>query len=404
MFKSIYVKNFKPFRTVTLPLSRINLLIGPNNAGKTSILEAIMTMKYIFSNEYGWRMEKVYSFFEDKKIPKFTPRIDFKRLVYAQDEKKEIKLGCAITKEEKEVSKIFGFSPSRGSYEIESQGKTFLVEGKMERSEKYEIKENSFGEVKAGAGSFNSLFIINTGLSEIEEIGLNFRDAVGKIFFIHSYRGTHESLREIPSNLYKPEEATLKNAFDILYFIRERAGYEYIVKTINDFLKKYGLDNIRALPAPQNHYEVVVKDAELNIDINISQIGFGINQLLPMIILLSYYPDESLILIEQPELHMHPRMQAEFASLLPELIEKKKHQILIETHSEHIIFSLLNLIAKKTLNISDLNIFYVKKEGKEAKCEKLKITDIGTIEGGLPEFFEGDIDILVEWMKAISKE
>lgn len=402
MFDQIYIENFKPFQELKLPLSRINLLIGANNAGKTSILEAILTMKELFGHtSYGWHQyrDQIYHPFEDNKV------IDFKRVVYAQDEDREIKLGSEVTVDGKRMTKIFSFSPEKGSYEVNFQSKAFCVNVKREKEGiKYTIEKNDFINVGRDKGiAFDSFSIYNSGVPEIEEFGKKFRRIVEKIFFIPSYRGTHKSFREVPSKLYEPEEADLQNVLDVLYFIRERAGYEHVIKMINDFLNRYGLDDIRTLPAPEKRYEVVVRDTKLNIDENISQVGFGINQLLTMMILLSYYPEESLVLIEQPELHMHPRMQVEFAELLPEILKRKRHQILIETHSEHIIFGLLNLIAKKELDVSDINVFYVRKEEKAAKCEKLEVTEEGTVKEGLPEFFEADIDILVEWMRAVSE-
>ncbi|MBC8520684.1 MAG: AAA family ATPase, partial [Methanomicrobia archaeon] len=94
MFDQIYIENFKPFQELKLPLSKINLLMGANNAGKTSILEAILTMKEFFGHtSYGWHQysDQIYHPFEDDN------RIDFKRVVYAQDKDREIKLGSEVT-------------------------------------------------------------------------------------------------------------------------------------------------------------------------------------------------------------------------------------------------------------------------------------------------------------------
>ena len=51
MFKEIYIKNYKSIKSLNIPLTKINVFIGPNNSGKTSILEAIMLMKWAIKTE-----------------------------------------------------------------------------------------------------------------------------------------------------------------------------------------------------------------------------------------------------------------------------------------------------------------------------------------------------------------
>ena len=92
-----------------------------------------------------------------------------------------------------------------------------------------------------------------------------------------------------------------------------------------DFDEKYNLVGISLVDA--NGLEVSVQD-----------VGFGISQILPIVVVaLSRH---RLITIEQPELHVHPRLQSNLADLFIWSSTKNRNQFIIETHSEHIILRL----------------------------------------------------------------
>ncbi|MGQ4915860.1 MAG: AAA family ATPase [Candidatus Asgardarchaeia archaeon] len=375
MFKEIYIKNYKSIKSLNIPLTKINVFIGPNNSGKTSILEAIMLMKWAI------KTEKYLTRILDTP---FENNIEFEKLVFGQKEDK-IELGYTVVINNHDVKRQLSISYRYGN-----------AYSKI-------IFNNKVLEVFPGVMDHRLEKVLeeNTELGKLKKEVLRFDK---NIFFIPSMRGLHRMYIAIPEDLVAPSDAKVSDAFDILYFVRDRTKYRKMIENINSFLKKYNLDDIRTIPAPKRRYEVVVRDIVLDIDINISQIGFGINQLIQMLILLNYYPDQSLVLIEQPEIHMHPRLQTNFVDLLLHILNVKKHQLLVETHSEHIIYSILNLIAKKEIKKSDVNIFYVTKEKSETKCKLLEITERGTIIGGLPGFFEVDIENLIDWLSEISKE
>ena len=394
MFKEIYVANYKPFKELRLPLSRVNLLIGPNNSGKTSVLEAIMLMKrlFVFGESPSVKVLKNVApaeFFGDDKI-------ELDKVVHKKDFSKELRFGCTVELGDKEVTKILGFSSERGTCEAKIGRKTLRVEHLHDKGE-WVVKKDDFNlrDVTYNTDKVHS----KPDLEEVNRI----KDELRKVFLIHSGRGVIKSYYRVPPKWPEPEEAGVSNAFDVLYYIRYRTGYEHVIELINDFIKKYGLEDIRSVPAEEQQYEVIVRDSKLNIDINISQIGSGIDQLLLMLILLNYYPDESLVLMELPEIHMHPRMQSEFANLLNHVLKGKNHKLIIETHSEHLIYGLLNLVAKKKLSPSDVNLLYFRRDDGVAECGSLEVTEMGTIRGGLPDFFEADLENLLEWISTVSE-
>src|SRR5262249_53682217 len=84
---------------------------------------------------------------------------------------------------------------------------------------------------------------------------------------------------------------------------------------------------------------LVLTDVRSGIRVAPTDVGFGVSQLLPIVVqcLLS---SNSIIVIEQPEIHVHPRLQAELADLLVASVVDRGNQLLVETHSEHILLRL----------------------------------------------------------------
>ena len=65
--------------------------------------------------------------------------------------------------------------------------------------------------------------------------------------------------------------------------------------------------------------------------------GIGVSQVLPVLVLCYYVPEGSTIILEQPELHLHPSVQAGLADVFIDVIKHRNVQILLESHSEHLL-------------------------------------------------------------------
>lgn len=135
--------------------------------------------------------------------------------------------------------------------------------------------------------------------------------------------------------------------------------------------------------------------------INLLDVGYGASQVLPIIATCVNADPGKLILIEQPELHLHPRAQARLGNLFAATARQSK-RIFIETHSEHLLLRAQRLVGETTVYISseqlnkvnldqievnpqdlylkqmELGIYFVSREGR-TKVIMLEINDIGEI-------------------------
>ena len=113
------------------------------------------------------------------------------------------------------------------------------------------------------------------------------------------------------------------------------------------------------------------------VNIALSDVGFGISQLLPFIV-QSLVSEKQIISIEQPEVHVHPKLQADLGDLLAEAIkEPRQNRFIIETHSEHLILRLQRLVYKGEIKPEDVSIIYVSRGFEGAKAERLHLDEEG---------------------------
>ncbi len=116
-------------------------------------------------------------------------------------------------------------------------------------------------------------------------------------------------------------------------------------------------------------------------------VGYGIGQLLP-IITQCLLTDEDLILVEQPEVHLHPRLQAAVGDLFVDTVRQGRAQLLVETHSEHLVLRLLRRVREGTLAPDELAILYVDLDDQGgAFVRRLDVDDEGDLVDGWPGGF-----------------
>jgi predicted ATPase len=108
----------------------------------------------------------------------------------------------------------------------------------------------------------------------------------------------------------------------------------------------------------QRNFEFKLKSHFAERGINFKDMGCGTSQLLPIIVQSLMNKDESLVILEQPEVHLHPKTQAELADFFTD-IASNDHRFLIETHSDYFIERLRYHIATGKFRSKDVILYYV---------------------------------------------
>lgn len=144
---------------------------------------------------------------------------------------------------------------------------------------------------------------------------------------------------------------------------------------------------------------LALTDRRSGVNVTPADVGFGISQVLPIVVELLARRD-SIICIEQPETHLHPRLQARLADLLIEatLEEGRGNQLLVETHSEHLMLRIQRRIREGTLSPENVAVLYVdQSESGTAAVTPLRLDAQGDFIDDWPHgFFDDRLDELFQ--------
>ena len=202
-------------------------------------------------------------------------------------------------------------------------------------------------------------------------------------------------LRAYPKRYYFLDKANITTTLDTLdgdtitEVLREN---EIVKRKVNKWFKNFSLEiNVQALQ--DIIHKLTVKQHGIYLDI--TDVGFGISQILPIVVQGFFASNNTLTMIEQPEVHLHPKMQADLADLFIDMIKtkgKKQKVFFIETHSEYLLKRLRRRISegkKQNIQNEDVSIYLIYSE-KEDNCntiKKLEVENKGNFEW--PEDFYG---------------
>jgi predicted ATPase len=143
----------------------------------------------------------------------------------------------------------------------------------------------------------------------------------------------------------------------------------------------------------RDEYEVRVRAAGGGEDVLLTDVGFGVSQVLPVVAQCFYAPPGSTILLEQPEMHLHPGVQAGLADLFLRALTMREGndprdiQLIIESHSEHFLRRLLLRIAEGEIDRDEVRLYFVSSRRGSSRLEQLDIDESGNVLNWPSDFF-----------------
>jgi AAA domain, putative AbiEii toxin, Type IV TA system len=125
-------------------------------------------------------------------------------------------------------------------------------------------------------------------------------------------------------------------------------------------------------------FQVQVKIAGSGI--NLVDVGYGVSQVLPIIVDAIREPPGSTFLLQQPEVHLHPRAQAELGSFLAALAKQQQKRFVVETHSDYLVDRIrMDIRDGKHLKPDDVAVLYFERLGGAAQVRLMEIDDFGNL-------------------------
>ena len=133
---------------------------------------------------------------------------------------------------------------------------------------------------------------------------------------------------------------------------------------------------------------------------NLIDVGYGVSQILPLLVRI-LMQERHVFLMQQPEVHLHPKAQAAFASLLATLAKKKNNPFIIETHSDYMVNRARIDIMKGNIKPGDVSLIYLEAQGKDVEVHNLCFDKQGNFEKDPPDgyrsFFLTETHRLLGW-------
>lgn len=166
---------------------------------------------------------------------------------------------------------------------------------------------------------------------------------------------------------------------------------------------------VHSLGQHRKEYEVLVKTRPKLPEVKLTDVGFGVGQVLPVIVECFYVPPRSVVIFEQPEIHLHPKVQADLADLFIDAIQAREEgelrqcQFIIESHSEHFLRRLQLRIAEEKLSKQDAALYFIDATEDAARIKELDVDDFGNIRNWPDGFFGDEMGDLVARTEAQAK-
>ena len=432
MLNRLKLENFKAWQEVDLRLGKVTGLFGTNSSGKSSLLQLLLLLKQTSNaTDRGLVL--------DLGGPADTVNLGtFKDAVHLHDESKRIRWLLEWTLPDTlEISDPTGH-PADMLFEgdcLQARCEVGLRQAQVWPYElAYRFDETDFMlQPKSGSGTKFDLVTDSEDFSFKRNVGRPwplsrpvkthlFPVATRNLFqnseFLGDFELAYENmmdsiyylgpLRQHPQREYHWSGSTAEGVGEsgewtvdaILAATRDREtrslGYRRRKKSFQEmisyWLNELGLIHefrLEEIAEGTNLYRAMVKTTPSSVPAVLTDVGFGVSQVLPALVLLYYVPEGSTVLMEQPEIHLHPAVQSGLADVMLNVAEARNVQILVESHSEHLMRRLQRRVAESVVSSEDVKLYFVSTHRGVAQVFDLVLNEWGEIENW-PEKFFGD--------------
>ena len=395
MIKKICVKNFRAFESLDIPLSKINVFFGPNNSGKSSILSTLSILSQTCdSPDHG------ISLLYDGKFGDYGT---YSELVYKNEVKRDIEFYLEFPVKSA-AGDIIGDGAVNVKYHYRSRrretvvgsteiywplNKLLISTAIAERGRNQLINEVSSehkgiitGTKSSGEINLDHFlpFVAYSGAAKIPKslslsisrISRSLKRNLAQVTYICPFRAPPERSYnfsgENPSHIGNQGE----KAFQILAAdeLKTKDKRSNVKDKVTKWLKSAHIaKEIYVNQYSERDFQIGMRNYFTDEMENIADVGYGCSQVVPILVAGYALPEDSILLIEQPELHLHPNAEAELGTFFKDIVKEKHIQLLIESHSVHLMLRLQRHVASGKLKVDDINVFFVYPEriGKKRK-------------------------------------
>lgn len=150
---------------------------------------------------------------------------------------------------------------------------------------------------------------------------------------------------------------------------------------------------VRQLGRGRKEYEVLVRTGKGAPKVKLTDVGFGVSQVLPALVQAFYARPDSTVWMEQPEIHLHPRVQGNLADAFISAVQSgqdgrsRNVQLIVESHSEAFLLRLQRRVAEGSIEPEDVAVYFVRQSNQGVSLDALRLDMFGEIENWPDDFF-----------------
>ena len=442
MIEKLTIRNFKSWEICDLEFGKVTALFGANSSGKTSILQFLLMLKQTASS----RDRRIFNFGGDERD--FVDLGSYESAVHGHDVSKGIGFDLAWRPHQSVISEQYPFLFCKAgklsvtyiytnseikllsralqaqldeiyneAIESDDQSQAFLElveltgDKYISRVNPTDNKTTNLSEAHIDSFYNTSMRTNGTGINiavENTAVSVSLETLFESIYYLGPLRAYPQ--REYRWTGERPSTVGVRGEFAVQTMLADLVAgttngnqtQGKLLASANVWLKRLGVvEEIELRPVGEKSrlYEVIVKSPNFKHEANLADVGFGVSQVLPIVVMAHLVPEGSLIILEQPELHLHPNVQTQLADFFLELSVERNIQFLIESHSERLMQRLQQLLVEKPgklapLKDNDLRFYFCRRDPDGSVLEPVHSDLDGSITNIPGDFYDSVLPFL----------
>lgn len=343
MLNCVRIQGFKCFQEAEIRFSNFTLLAGKNSTGKSTVIQSVLALYQNSASSLAGKYMNIGTVNEVKNWVSGSKKISLEAVYECRGEK--------------------------GAY-----NKVFEDE-----------EEKRYGSEFPRELNVRYLTADRIGVEDTYQKSLEGKDEIGvRCEYAFFYLAGHkdEEMREKGFIYDSATKTTLGGQVD--YWLERIIGYRVIAEEIP------GTELIR----------VSYRNRELGRDIRPKNVGTGVSYIAEIIIAAFSCEKDDILIIENPEIHLHPSGQCELMEFLV-FLARKGLQVVMETHSDHIFNGLRRCVSSDRISKDKVRIYFFRQnEDKISVPVEISLDEDGRVENqqdGLFDQIEKDLDVILGW-------
>ena len=388
---TLSLKNFRSIHDASIDIAPLTVLYGPNGVGKSSLLYGLLTLRNFLTNP-NQNVPSLFSY----------PTMSlggFNDVVTDHEVERIVSLSLEASVPPGTAHHVLEIGQSGGTSRVglSSRNGQHYFDSSLEISFPYPVNQSDVRSVDQILTdkhmvvneinlSWNGLALSDGGSDPGDQLSVTGLLATGN-FPMELARATGfvPLRRGFATPTYSVSNVTpdLATDMEVASLLATEQYLEYEVSRYVEAVAKRRVASKTQVGT--STFTIVSVPLGAGPPVSMVNEGFGVNQLAYMLT-VCLYSKYKIVLIEEPEIHLHPSMVRNLAHTLADIASDRDKRLVVSTHSEAFVVALLSRIAAGELNVDDVSFILAEKKDGASRFTRQEAKTNGQIEGGLDSF------------------